>query len=442
MPRQRVGRIDELEVVHHLREPIDLQRLEPERLADLARRASPAVGDDVGRHRRAEAAVFFVDVLDDALAPIAARQIEIDVGPFAPLFREEPLEQQIHPHRIDGRDPEAVAHGAVGRRPPALHEDVVLAAEIDDVPDDQEVAGEIELLDQIELARDLRAGAIGIRLVAFARADAGDLAQKGRLRVAGRHGIRREAIAEIGHRELQPIGQLGGAADRVRHIGEQRRHVRRRLQIPLRVRRQTPARVREIGVVVHAREHVEERPVGGRREPDAAGRERRHPEGRRQVDEPLVVGVFVAPEMPLHLDVGRAAAEHADHAIEQPADAVAGPIERRAADERHQTARRAVELIDRERALAFRRAQFHPRDQAAQVSVPVLAFAEHGQCPGQVGRVGLVGRVGQAAALASCDGSAHLPDLPDLSHQPYLPALAIVSSAPMIGFIPAARAAL
>ena len=159
MPRQRVGRIGELEVVHHLREPIDLHRIEPERLADLARGAAAAIRDDVRRHRRAEPPVFFVDVLNDALAPIAARQIEVDVGPLAALLRQKALEQQIHPDRIDRRDAEAVAHGAVGRRPAPLHEDVLLPAEIDDVPDDEEVAGELELLDEIELARDLRAGA-------------------------------------------------------------------------------------------------------------------------------------------------------------------------------------------------------------------------------------------------------------------------------------------
>ena len=160
MARQRVGRIGELEVVHHLREPIDLRGIEAERLAHFARGAPAAIGDDVGGHRRAEAAVLLVDVLDDPLAPIAARQIEIDVGPLAALLRQEPLEQQIHADRIDRRDAEAVADGAVGRRPAALHEDVVLAAEVHDVPDDQEVAGEIELLDEIELARDLRAGAV------------------------------------------------------------------------------------------------------------------------------------------------------------------------------------------------------------------------------------------------------------------------------------------
>jgi hypothetical protein len=49
-------------------------------------------------------AVAFVDVLNDLLAPIAARQIEIDIGPFTALFREKPLEEQIHADRIHGRD--------------------------------------------------------------------------------------------------------------------------------------------------------------------------------------------------------------------------------------------------------------------------------------------------------------------------------------------------
>ena len=167
---ERVVRIGELEVVHHLRQPIDLVFAKRERLADFTRRAAAAIGDDVGGHRRAQPAVFLVDVLDDALATIAARQIEIDVGPFAALLRQEALEEQIHRDRIDGRDPEAVADGAVGRRAASLHEDVLLPAVVDDVPDDEEVAGEIELLDQRELARNLRARLVVIRTIAIARA--------------------------------------------------------------------------------------------------------------------------------------------------------------------------------------------------------------------------------------------------------------------------------
>ncbi len=129
---------------------------ERQRLADFARRAAAAIGDDVGGHRRAEPAVLLVDVLDDALAALAARQVEIDVRPLAALLREEALEQQVHRDRIDGGDAEAVADGAVGGRAAPLHQDVLLPAVVDDVPDDQEVAGEIELLDQVELTGDLR----------------------------------------------------------------------------------------------------------------------------------------------------------------------------------------------------------------------------------------------------------------------------------------------
>ena len=70
--------------------------VELERLAHLARGALAAIGDDVGGHRRAVLAVLLVDVLDDLLAPIAARQIQIDVGPLAALLGKEALEEQLH----------------------------------------------------------------------------------------------------------------------------------------------------------------------------------------------------------------------------------------------------------------------------------------------------------------------------------------------------------
>ena len=58
---------------------------------------------------------------------------------------------------------ERVADGAVGGRAAPLGEDVLAPAEVDDVPDDQEVAGEVELLDQVQLLLDLRLGLGGER---------------------------------------------------------------------------------------------------------------------------------------------------------------------------------------------------------------------------------------------------------------------------------------
>ena len=132
---------------------------EAERLADLARGGAAAVGDDVGGHGRAELAVALVDVLDDALALVAAGQVDIDVGPLAALFGEEALEEQVHADRIDGGDAERVADGAVGGRAAPLRQDAVFAAEAHDVPDDEEVAGQMQLFDQRQLALDLAARA-------------------------------------------------------------------------------------------------------------------------------------------------------------------------------------------------------------------------------------------------------------------------------------------
>ena len=76
-------RIDKLEVVHRLREPVDLFGVDRQRHADITRGAAAAVRDDIGGHGRAKAAVLLVHVLNDALATVAARQVEVDVGPFA-----------------------------------------------------------------------------------------------------------------------------------------------------------------------------------------------------------------------------------------------------------------------------------------------------------------------------------------------------------------------
>ena len=80
---ERVLRIDPLELIHDLREPIDLRGLEREDLPHFARRASAAIRNHVGRHRRAVLPVLLVDVLDHPFAAVAARQVEVDVGPLA-----------------------------------------------------------------------------------------------------------------------------------------------------------------------------------------------------------------------------------------------------------------------------------------------------------------------------------------------------------------------
>ena len=93
-----------------------------QRLADLADRHARAIVDHGRGEAGALAAVLAVDVLDHLLAALML-EIDVDVGRFAALGRDEALEQQIHAARIDGGDAEAVAHRRVRRRAAPLAED-------------------------------------------------------------------------------------------------------------------------------------------------------------------------------------------------------------------------------------------------------------------------------------------------------------------------------
>src|SRR5579863_181883 len=131
-----------------------------EDLADFARGGAAAISNDVGGHGGAELAVALVDVLDDFFAIVAGGQIEIDVGPLAAALAQETLEEQLHADGIDRGDFERITDGGVGGGSAALHEDAVLTAVADDLPDDEKVAGKAETGDEVELALDLRAGSL------------------------------------------------------------------------------------------------------------------------------------------------------------------------------------------------------------------------------------------------------------------------------------------
>jgi len=123
-----------------LGDAVHLLEREAQRLADLACRRARAVGDDVGGHAGAVRPVAPVDVLDDLLALVARRQIEVDVRPLAALLGQEALEEQLHLDRVDGGDRKRVADRGVGGRAPALGHNLLALAEADDVPDDEKVA--------------------------------------------------------------------------------------------------------------------------------------------------------------------------------------------------------------------------------------------------------------------------------------------------------------
>jgi len=136
-------------------EPVDGFGVKAESFADFARGGAAAIGDDVGGHGGAELAVTVVDILNSFFALVAAGKIEVDIGPIGALFGEEAFEEKLHANGIDGSDAEGIANGAVGGRATALDEDAVLAAKADDVPDNEEIAGEVKLFDEMQFFFDL-----------------------------------------------------------------------------------------------------------------------------------------------------------------------------------------------------------------------------------------------------------------------------------------------
>src|SRR5262245_30692994 len=78
--------------------------IEAENFADFTSGRASTICNDIGRHRRAKVAIPLVDILDGALALIAAGEIEIDVRPLTSLFGKESFEEQSHLYRINGCD--------------------------------------------------------------------------------------------------------------------------------------------------------------------------------------------------------------------------------------------------------------------------------------------------------------------------------------------------
>src|SRR5690606_40706304 len=138
------------------RKTVDRLLRKMKHFSQLANRAPSFVSNDVRRHRRPVLPVTPVNFLNHRFPPIAARQIEVNIGPPFPPFAQKPFEQKLLPDRIHGRDAETVTNRAVGRAPAPLYHNVLLSAKSNNIPDAQEVSAKTELLDQSQLMLELR----------------------------------------------------------------------------------------------------------------------------------------------------------------------------------------------------------------------------------------------------------------------------------------------
>ena len=237
------------------------------------------------------------------LAIVAAGQVEIDVGPFAALLGKEALEQKFHLDRIHRGDPERVTHRAVGRGAASLHHDLILAAELHDVPHDQEVAGEFEPLDDPELMLELAASASVHRAApSLSRTRVSEDAQ-----IAVRGFVRRKrivgkAIAHVAELESASLGNRARGGDSSRQIAKQRAHLGGRFQMTLAVDPQSAAGFLERGLEPDTGKHVEQ-PAIRTAVTYVVGRDDGYSRRVRKRCELAIETFFAGVEMPLQIDV-------------------------------------------------------------------------------------------------------------------------------------------
>ena len=145
---QRVIRPFPFPVANQAHQPAERVRLKAESLAYLARRGASAVRNHIGCHCSAEFPVSFIDVLDSLLSLIPRRKIKIYVRPLSSTLTQEPLKQQLHSNGIDRRNFKCVTDRGIRRTSSSLHQDVVLLAVADNIPDNKKVSGKAQLLYQ------------------------------------------------------------------------------------------------------------------------------------------------------------------------------------------------------------------------------------------------------------------------------------------------------
>lgn len=291
-----------------------------ERLRGVPDRRLRAVGDDVRDLGRVAPAVLLVDVLDHLLAPLGV-EVDVNVWLLLAQARKETLERETVEDRIDRGDLQQVTDRRVRRGPPALAEDPACARLPHNVVHDEEVAGEIELLDHVELAFDALAprGVEGVpaRAVSLGCALPHELPQPAHLRVPLREVEFRQPRGRLPERERELARERHGPRDGIGVAGEVPEHGLGASE----VRRAGGGEMRiELGEAA-PRPHRGHRLGGTCRRPGRgvhrARRERRQTRSRGELGERRIAGVVAGMPVMRELDVDVVAPEQRREPLER-----------------------------------------------------------------------------------------------------------------------------
>ena len=126
----------------HARHPVNVAIAHAQRAANVPQRrlgAQCSKGDDLGHAVVAEAVY---NVMEHLVPPVVL-EVQVDIGHLLAFKVEEPLEDQPVFQRVHVGDAQAIeGHTGSGATPDSIF-DTTAADEADDIPDHQEVVGEV-----------------------------------------------------------------------------------------------------------------------------------------------------------------------------------------------------------------------------------------------------------------------------------------------------------
>ena len=314
-------------------------------------------------------------------------EIDVDVGRDLPLVGQKALEHQVLGDGIDGADAQQIGHQRVGGRSAPLAANSLLSGEADDVPDDQEIVGQLRLFDDFQFVPELLPDAGRRAGIALGQ---GFFAQTPQIGL-GAHAVRRGEGGQV----LQAVAQLEPAAfgknqrvgQSLRMVGKEFGHLPGRLQIILGVgapemgggvqRRQMADANQHILQPVPVREVVVD--VIG----DHAAQLQMFRQGGQAAGEPVIVGQAVAlqfdPEVVAAEQPAVVAGGGHGRFVSTLADQGRGDFSPAAAGQGDQARRAAGQFRDGQYGPAFGRFRPGPADEVAQVVPAGLVFHEQRQ---------------------------------------------------------------
>ena len=186
-------------------------------------------------------AVLFFYVLDDFAAAVFA-EIDVDIGRFSAVEVEEAFEEQIEFEWADVAEVERIGDERTDAGATGGGGDVVLASVADEVPDDEEIVGEAQGVDDVELVvepfddwRGQFAIAESLRFfgVAILQADDAEFAEIfGRRFAFGRREVGEVAFAEF-ELDVHAVGDQLALFERFVEAGEGGVHFGRAAEMEL-----------------------------------------------------------------------------------------------------------------------------------------------------------------------------------------------------------------